>query len=185
MRIHLIGVCGTAMGTLAALLKRRGHDVTGSDEHVYPPMSDFLAVEGIPLLDGYRAEHVSGALDLVVVGNAVSRGNPELEAVLDGKRRYTSLPEAIRDFFLWQARSIVIAGTHGKTTTTSLVAQWMMTRKLLENWLIWIAVDIVYVPMFIARQLYPTAALYAVFLGLAVLGYRDWRRSLRRQAAGA
>ncbi|NUQ11829.1 MAG: nicotinamide mononucleotide transporter [Gemmatimonadaceae bacterium] len=70
-------------------------------------------------------------------------------------------------------------------TTTSLVAQWMMTRKLLENWLIWIAVDIVYVPMFIARQLYPTAALYAVFLGLAVIGYRDWRRSWRRHAGGA
>ena len=74
MRIHLIGVAGTAMATLAALLKHRGHEVSGSDEHVYPPMSDFLAAERIEVLEGYRAEHV-GALDLVVVGNAISRGN--------------------------------------------------------------------------------------------------------------
>jgi UDP-N-acetylmuramate: L-alanyl-gamma-D-glutamyl-meso-diaminopimelate ligase len=126
MRIHLIGACGTAMGTLAALLKQQGHDVSGSDEHVYPPMSDFLRGEGITLLEGYRDEHVAGPLDLVIVGNAISRGNPELEAVLDQKRRYCSLPEAVRDFFLWGTRSIVVAGTHGKTTTTSL-AGWLLT----------------------------------------------------------
>jgi len=125
MRIHLIGVCGTAMGTLAALLKQQGHDVSGSDEHVYPPMSDFLAAEGITLLEGYREAHVAGALDLVIIGNAISRGNAELEAVLDRKRRYTSLPEAIRDFFLWDATSIVVAGTHGKTTTTSMTG-WLL-----------------------------------------------------------
>ena len=126
MRIHLIGACGTAMGTLAALLKQQGHDVSGSDEHVYPPMSDFLRGEGITLLEGYRGEHVAGPVDLVIVGNAISRGNPELEAVLDQKRRYCSLPEAVRDFFLWGTRSIVVAGTHGKTTTTSL-AGWLLT----------------------------------------------------------
>lgn len=126
MRIHLIGACGTAMGTLAALLKQQGHDVSGSDEHVYPPMSDFLRAEGITLLEGYREAHVAGPLDLVIVGNAISRGNTELEAVLDRKLRYTSMPEAIRDFFLWGATSIVIAGTHGKTTTTSL-AGWLLT----------------------------------------------------------
>ena len=126
MRIHLIGACGTAMGTLAALLKQQGHDVSGSDEHVYPPMSDFLRGEGITLLEGYRDEHVAGPLDLVIVGNAISRGNPELEAVLDQKRRYCSLPEAVRDFFLWGTRSIVVAGTHGKTTTTAL-AGWLLT----------------------------------------------------------
>ena len=126
MRIHLIGACGTAMGTLAAMLKQQGHDVSGSDEQVYPPMSDFLRGEGITLLEGYREEHVAGQLDLVIVGNAISRGNPELEAVLDQKRRYCSLPEAVRDFFLWGARSIVVAGTHGKTTTTSL-AGWLLT----------------------------------------------------------
>jgi len=125
-RVHLIGICGTAMATLAALLKHRGLDVQGSDEHVYPPMSDFLASEGITILEGYRAEHIDAALDFVVVGNAISRGNAELEAVLDRKLRYVSLPEAIRDHFLWQARSIVIAGTHGKTTTSSL-AGWLLT----------------------------------------------------------
>jgi UDP-N-acetylmuramate: L-alanyl-gamma-D-glutamyl-meso-diaminopimelate ligase len=124
--VHLIGVCGSAMATLAALFKHRGFDVSGSDEHVYPPMSDFLAAEGIPVLEGYKPEHVSGAIDLVVVGNAISRGNPELEAVLDRNLRYTSLPEAIRDTWLWNAQSIVIAGTHGKTTTTSL-AGWLLT----------------------------------------------------------
>jgi UDP-N-acetylmuramate: L-alanyl-gamma-D-glutamyl-meso-diaminopimelate ligase len=125
-RIHLIGICGTAMATLAALLKNRGYDVRGSDQNVYPPMSDFLAEQQISTLQGYTPEHISGDLDLVVVGNAISRGNPEVEEVLDRKIRYCSLPEAIRDHFLWGARSIVIAGTHGKTTTTSL-AGWILT----------------------------------------------------------
>src|SRR4029450_12409464 len=125
MRIHLIGVCGTAMATLAALLKGRGHDVRGSDQHVYPPMSDFLVAEGITTMSGYLPEHITSDIDLVVVGNAISRGNPELETVLDRKIRYCSLPEAIREHFLWGARSIVIAGTHGKTTTTAL-AGWLL-----------------------------------------------------------
>lgn len=114
------------MATLAALLKHQGFDVSGSDEHVYPPMSDFLIAEGITLLEGYSPEHVAGPIDLVVVGNAISRGNAELEAVLDRNLRYTSLPEAIRDEWLWNAQSIVIAGTHGKTTTTAL-AGWLLT----------------------------------------------------------
>ena len=114
------------MATLAALLKHGGHDVSGSDEHVYPPMSDFLAAEGITVLEGYRPEHVEGSLDLVVIGNAISRGNAELEAVLDRSLRYASLPEAIRDNWLWNAQSIVVAGTHGKTTTTSLTG-WLLT----------------------------------------------------------
>ena len=114
------------MGTLAAMLKARGHDVRGSDQQVYPPMSDFLRQQGITLLEGYRAEHISADLDLIVVGNAISRGNPELEEVLDRKIRYCSLPEAIRDEFLWGARSVVIAGTHGKTTTTALTG-WLLT----------------------------------------------------------
>lgn len=125
-RIYLIGICGTAMATLAALLKRRGCEVRGSDQNVYPPMSDFLAAEGIGAISGYAAEHITSDIDLVVVGNAISRGNPELEAVLERKVRYCSLPEAVRDHFLWGARSIVIAGTHGKTTTTSL-AGWLLT----------------------------------------------------------
>jgi UDP-N-acetylmuramate: L-alanyl-gamma-D-glutamyl-meso-diaminopimelate ligase len=125
-RVHLIGICGTAMATLAAMLKRKGIDVRGSDQDVYPPMSDFLAAEGIPALTGYLPEHITADLDLVVVGNAISRGNPELEEVLDRKIRYCSLPEAIREHFLWGSRSIVIAGTHGKTTTTAL-AGWLLT----------------------------------------------------------
>ena len=126
LRIHLIGVCGTAMATLAALLKSRGHDVQGSDQNVYPPMSDFLVAEGFTTFSGYSADNITADVDLVVVGNAISRGNPELEAVLERKLRYCSLPEAIRDHFLWGARSVVLAGTHGKTTTTSLTG-WLLT----------------------------------------------------------
>jgi UDP-N-acetylmuramate: L-alanyl-gamma-D-glutamyl-meso-diaminopimelate ligase len=114
------------MATLGAMLKRKGHNVSGSDQDVYPPMSDFLASEGIPALTGYAAGHITADLELVVIGNAISRGNAELEEVLDRKIRYCSLPEAIREHFLWGARSIVIAGTHGKTTTTSLTG-WLLT----------------------------------------------------------
>ena len=124
-RVHLIGICGTAMATLAALLKSRGYDVRGSDQNVYPPMSDFLQQQGIVTLPGYQPAHITADIDLVVVGNAISRGNLELEEVLNRKIRYCSLPEAVRDHFLWGARSIVIAGTHGKTTTTSLTG-WLL-----------------------------------------------------------
>jgi UDP-N-acetylmuramate: L-alanyl-gamma-D-glutamyl-meso-diaminopimelate ligase len=124
--VHFIGICGTAMATLAVMLKQRGFDVRGSDQNVYPPMSDFLATQGITIHQGYRPEHIDADLDFVVVGNAISRGNAELEELLDKKIRYCSLPEAIRDEFLWGARSIVIAGTHGKTTTTSLTG-WVLT----------------------------------------------------------
>jgi UDP-N-acetylmuramate: L-alanyl-gamma-D-glutamyl-meso-diaminopimelate ligase len=130
-RIHLIGVCGTAMATLAALLRSRGHTVRGSDQNVYPPMSEFLAAEQIQTFSGYDAAHITPDLDLVVVGNAISRGNPELEAVLERKIRYCSLPEIIRDQFLWGAESVVVAGTHGKTTTTSLTA-WLLTHGRLD-----------------------------------------------------
>ena len=125
-RVHVIGVCGTAMATLAALLKTKGYDVRGSDQGIYPPMSDFLVEQGITLLQGYRPEHITSDLDLVIIGNAISRGNPELEQVLDRKIRYCSLPEAIRDHFLWKSRSVVITGTHGKTTTTALTG-WLLT----------------------------------------------------------
>ncbi|HYN05776.1 MAG TPA: UDP-N-acetylmuramate:L-alanyl-gamma-D-glutamyl-meso-diaminopimelate ligase [Vicinamibacterales bacterium] len=124
-RIHFIGICGTGMATLAAMLKARGFDVQGSDVGVYPPMSEFLEKEQIRAFDGYAPEHISGVLDSVIVGNAISRGNAELEEVLDRKIRFQSMPEAIREHFLWSARSIVIAGTHGKTTTTAL-AGWLL-----------------------------------------------------------
>jgi UDP-N-acetylmuramate: L-alanyl-gamma-D-glutamyl-meso-diaminopimelate ligase len=125
-RVHFIGVCGTAMATLAAMLKQRGYDVQGSDHGVYPPMSGFLEREGITVFDGYREQQITGDIELVVVGNAISRGNVELEAVLDRKIHYVSLPEAIREHFLWSHRSIVLAGTHGKTTTTAMTG-WLLT----------------------------------------------------------
>jgi UDP-N-acetylmuramate: L-alanyl-gamma-D-glutamyl-meso-diaminopimelate ligase len=105
--------------------------VRGSDLDVYPPMSTFLEREGIPILSGFKPDHVTGDLDLVVVGNAISRGNAELEEVLDRKIRYCSLPEAIREHFLWGARSVVIAGTHGKTTTTAM-AGWLLVHAGLD-----------------------------------------------------
>ena len=121
-RVHLIGICGTAMATAAVMLKQLGFDVHGSDEHVYPPMSEVLAAAGIAPLDGYRSGHITEDLDLVVVGNAVSRGNPEVEAVLDRRLRYCSLPELVRDTFLRERRPIVVSGTHGKTTTSFMTA---------------------------------------------------------------
>ncbi|HUC73923.1 MAG TPA: UDP-N-acetylmuramate:L-alanyl-gamma-D-glutamyl-meso-diaminopimelate ligase [Vicinamibacterales bacterium] len=126
IKVHLIGICGTAMATLAAMLKQKGFEVGGSDQDVYPPMSDFLAAQGILAQAGYDAGHITGDIDLVIVGNAISRGNVELEEVLDRKIRYCSLPEAVREHFLWGARSIVIAGTHGKTTTTALTG-WLLS----------------------------------------------------------
>jgi len=125
-KIHLIGICGTAMATLALLLKQRGYQVTGSDEHIYPPMSDLLHEHGIPLPAGYDAAHVPPDSDLVVIGNAVSRGNPEVEIVLDRRMRYASLPEVVRNEFLWERRSLVVSGTHGKTTTSFMLA-WILT----------------------------------------------------------
>src|SRR5215208_727 len=119
------------MATLAALLRNRGHIVRGSDQNVYPPMSDFLAAEQIQTFSGYDAANITPDIDLVVVGNAISRGNPELEAVLERKIRYCSLPEIIREQFLWGAESVVVAGTHGKTTTTSLTA-WLLTHGKLD-----------------------------------------------------
>ncbi|MEE2637462.1 MAG: UDP-N-acetylmuramate:L-alanyl-gamma-D-glutamyl-meso-diaminopimelate ligase [Acidobacteriota bacterium] len=121
-KVHLIGICGTAMATLAAMLRDVGYDVRGSDEHVYPPMSDFLAARGIPYLEGFAPDDIAADTDLVVIGNAVSRGNPQVEAVLDRGLRYRSLPEMVRETWLWDHRSVVVAGTHGKTTTTSLTA---------------------------------------------------------------
>ena len=120
--VHFIGICGTAMATLAVLLKQRGLEVRGSDEHTYPPMSDFLAAHGIVPLQGFQAEHISSDVDTVVIGNALSRGNPEVEAVLDQRVRYVSLPEIVREEFLWTSRPIVVAGTHGKTTTAFMTA---------------------------------------------------------------
>ena len=120
--IHLIAACGTATGSLAGMLSERGYRVTGSDSHVYPPMSTMLKDMGIDLYEGFAAEHLDPAPDLVIVGNAVSRGNPEVEAALSRKIPYLSLPEVLRDFFIRGKNSVVVTGTHGKTTTTALIA---------------------------------------------------------------
>ena len=122
MKVHLSGVCGTAMASLAGLLRERGHEVSGSDQDVYPPMSTQLAELGIDVRSPYAEANVPSDADLVVIGNALSRGNPEVEAVLDRKQRYTSLPALLADEFIRGRTSLVVAGTHGKTTTTSLLA---------------------------------------------------------------
>ena len=120
--IHLVAACGTAMGSLAGLLRERGYRVTGSDLRVYPPMSTMLAQLGIELYEGFDAAHLDPAPDLVVIGNAVSRGNPEAEAALSGRIPYLSLPETLRELFIRGKRPLVVTGTHGKTTTTALAA---------------------------------------------------------------
>jgi UDP-N-acetylmuramate: L-alanyl-gamma-D-glutamyl-meso-diaminopimelate ligase len=125
-RFHLIGICGTAMASLAGLLHSVGHRVSGSDEQFYPPMDELLRKLGIPVFDGYRAENIQTP-DRVVVGNAIARGNPELEFVLDHKIPYVSMPEVIRNTFLPGKQSVVVTGTHGKTTTTSMVA-WILEK---------------------------------------------------------
>jgi UDP-N-acetylmuramate: L-alanyl-gamma-D-glutamyl-meso-diaminopimelate ligase len=119
--VHFVGICGTAMASAAAAMKEKGFDVTGSDQNVYPPMSTFLAERKIEVMNGYAEGNLAFKPDLVVIGNAISRGNPEAEFVLDHRLRYCSLPELLKEFFIRGKRSIVVAGTHGKTTTTSLL----------------------------------------------------------------
>ncbi|MFN2597683.1 MAG: UDP-N-acetylmuramate:L-alanyl-gamma-D-glutamyl-meso-diaminopimelate ligase [Pyrinomonadaceae bacterium] len=125
MHYHLIGICGTAMGSLAGMLQARGHRVAGSDENVYPPMSTMLAELGIEVMRGYKPEHLTPAPDCVVVGNALSRGNAEVEETLNRKLHYRSQAEVVKEEFIRGRRSLVVAGTHGKTTTTS-IATWVM-----------------------------------------------------------
>jgi len=124
MHYHLIGICGTAMASLAGMLQARGHKVTGSDQNVYPPMSTQLEELGIEILTGYRAENADIGADCTVVGNAISRGNEELEEVLNRKLLYRSQAEIVKEEFIRGRRSLVVAGTHGKTTTTS-IATWV------------------------------------------------------------
>ena len=121
-RVHLIGICGTAMASLAGLLQLHGHTVTGSDAAAYPPMSDLLRELKIPVLEPYAASNLAERPDLVIVGNALSRGNAELEYVLDERIPFASLARTIHEEFLTGRESLVVAGTHGKTTTTSMLA---------------------------------------------------------------
>src|SRR5436190_1585058 len=119
--VHFIGIAGTAMAAVAAALQDKGLRVTGSDQNVYPPMSAFLEGRKIELMSGYAEQNLAHKPDLVVIGNAISRGNAEAEAVLEKKLRYCSLPELLKEFFIRGKKSLVVSGTHGKTTTTSLL----------------------------------------------------------------
>lgn len=119
--VHFVGICGTAMASAAAAMQEKGYAVTGSDQNVYPPMSIFLAQKKIPVMTGYSAQNLNHRPDLVIIGNAISRGNPEAERVLSEKMRYCALPELLKEFFIRGKRSLVVTGTHGKTTTTSLL----------------------------------------------------------------
>ncbi|WP_240194806.1 UDP-N-acetylmuramate:L-alanyl-gamma-D-glutamyl-meso-diaminopimelate ligase [Desulfobulbus rhabdoformis] len=120
--IHLIGICGTGMAAMAAMLQQQGFVVTGSDENIYPPMSDYLAELGIEVMAGYKAENLNAQPDLVIVGNVVRRTNPEAVELGRLGLSYLSMPQALGHFFLQQKKSLVVAGTHGKTTTSSLLA---------------------------------------------------------------
>lgn len=119
--VHFVGIGGTAMASTAVALQEKGFRVTGSDQNIYPPMSTFLADRSISCFAGYREANLSHQPDLVVIGNALSRGNPEVEAVLERKLRYCSLPELLKEFFIRGKRSLVVTGTHGKTTTTAML----------------------------------------------------------------
>jgi UDP-N-acetylmuramate: L-alanyl-gamma-D-glutamyl-meso-diaminopimelate ligase len=134
--IHLIGICGTAMASLAGMLKQRGFRVTGSDAAAYPPMSDFLGELGIPVAQPFDARNLEPRPDLVVVGNAMSRGNPELEQLLDQRIPFCSLPQLLHDEFLRGKEVLVVAGTHGKTTTTSMLAWIFHTAGMQPSFLI-------------------------------------------------
>jgi UDP-N-acetylmuramate: L-alanyl-gamma-D-glutamyl-meso-diaminopimelate ligase len=134
--IHLIGICGTAMASLAGMLQQRGFRVTGSDAAAYPPMSDFLASLGIPVYQPFAVKNLEPRPDLVVVGNVVSRGNVELEHILDQRIPFASLPQILHDEFLRGKEVLVVAGTHGKTTTTSILAWIFQSTGLQPSFLI-------------------------------------------------
>ena len=125
MNIHIIGICGTFMGSIALIARQLGHQVTGSDANVYPPMSTQLEEQGIELREGYLAEHLTPEPDMVIIGNTISRGNPALEYVLNNKLEYTSGPEWLRENVLNKKHVLAVSGTHGKTTTTTILA-WIL-----------------------------------------------------------
>lgn len=125
MHIHILGICGTFMGGVAALARAAGHEVTGSDENVYPPMSTQLRELGVEIMDGYRTEYLDRVPDYVVVGNAMSRGNPTVEAMLDRRIPYCSGPQWLAEHVLHKRHVMAVSGTHGKTTTASMLA-WIL-----------------------------------------------------------
>ncbi|NOT10892.1 MAG: UDP-N-acetylmuramate:L-alanyl-gamma-D-glutamyl-meso-diaminopimelate ligase [Methylococcaceae bacterium] len=131
MHIHILGICGTFMGGLAVIARQLGYQVSGSDQNVYPPMSIQLAEQGIELMEGYRAENLANNPDLVIIGNALSRGNPEVEAVLNRGLKYVSGPQWLAEHVLQDKWVLGVAGTHGKTTTTSMLC-WILEHEGLK-----------------------------------------------------
>ena len=123
--VHLMGVCGTGMASLAGMLKHEGYHVTGSDQNVYPPMSDFLKDLSIPVLEGYDPKNLHPAPDLVIVGNVITKYNPEAVELARLNIPYLSLPQALRHFAMKDKKSVLVGGTHGKTTTSALTA-WIL-----------------------------------------------------------
>lgn len=135
-KVHLIGICGTAMGSIAILFKEAGYEVRGSDQYVYPPMSTLLAKNNIVIYEGYNVDNLSWKPDLVIIGNAVTRGNPELEYTINHRWNYTSGAGALQDFFIRGKQSVVVTGTHGKTTTTSMMVHMLNTAQLNPGYLV-------------------------------------------------
>ena len=135
-KIHLVAACGTGMGTLACILQEMGYQVTGSDQNIYPPMSDFLAEKGVKLFSGFSPENLSHHPDLVIIGNAVGRENPEAKAVLDQNIDYLSMPQAVNQFIAKGKKIILVTGTHGKTTTSSIMAHLLETAGLSPSFLV-------------------------------------------------
>ena len=135
-KIHLVAACGTGMGTLACILKEMGYQVTGSDQNVYPPMSDFLEEKGIRLFSGFDPENLAHGPDLVIIGNAVTRENPEALAVMDKKIPYLSMPQAVNRFIAADKKIILVTGTHGKTTTSSILAHLLETAGLEPSFMV-------------------------------------------------
>ena len=125
MHLHILGICGTFMGGIAAIARQAGHQVTGCDANVYPPMSTQLAAQGIDLIEGFSAEQLSLRPDLWVIGNVVARGNPLMEALLNQGERYVSGPQWLSEHILFGKWVLAVSGTHGKTTTSSMLA-WIL-----------------------------------------------------------
>jgi UDP-N-acetylmuramate: L-alanyl-gamma-D-glutamyl-meso-diaminopimelate ligase len=130
-KIHLVAVCGTGMGALACMLKEQGFEISGSDQKIYPPMSHFLADRGIRIMDGFKAEHISPGLDLVIVGNAVTRENSEIKKMSQMGIPFCSMPQALNRFVVADKKTLIITGTHGKTTTSSILA-WVLYKAGLD-----------------------------------------------------